>query len=149
MATEQYQTCTRCDAPTDKCEEDALLNAEGEPLCEECFDNQPPPDPIEAAVQAITEGTQVWLTDTIGEGMWRVLRNAIRETLHEQFGSALRAEKAMKLLESKQITVEPSLLEFPHGWRATTGRTSPDPWWYASTPEDAVLKAAGEESDGD
>jgi len=35
------QLCTKCDEPTGRCEEDALLDEEtGEPLCEDCWKKQ-------------------------------------------------------------------------------------------------------------
>ena len=33
------QLCTKCEEPTERCEEDAILNVDGEPLCESCAEN--------------------------------------------------------------------------------------------------------------
>jgi hypothetical protein len=36
------QLCSQCEAPTDRCEEDAIYTAEGcGPLCESCWRNTP------------------------------------------------------------------------------------------------------------
>lgn len=34
------QLCSVCGVPTERCEEDALLDAEREPLCDDCYDEQ-------------------------------------------------------------------------------------------------------------
>ena len=32
------QLCCNCGEPTERCEEDAILDDNGEPLCEDCYD---------------------------------------------------------------------------------------------------------------
>lgn len=54
-----YQYCSRCDALTDRCEEDALLNADGRPLCEECFDAFELRMRSEGAAQGLCEESEV------------------------------------------------------------------------------------------
>jgi len=56
-----------------------------------------------------------------------------------------RARKAMELLESKGITVQPCPPGAPNDWRATTAKGPYNTWWYSDTPVGAILKAAGEE----
>jgi len=36
------QLCVLCGEPTGKCEDDAIKNADGEPICEECKSNLTP-----------------------------------------------------------------------------------------------------------
>lgn len=31
------QLCSKCEAPTGRCEDDSLYSEDGEPLCEECY----------------------------------------------------------------------------------------------------------------
>ncbi len=37
FADDLGQVCTKCDALTGRCEDDSLLNDNGDPLCEECW----------------------------------------------------------------------------------------------------------------
>jgi len=32
------QLCSKCEQPTDRCEEDEILDNDGNPVCESCFD---------------------------------------------------------------------------------------------------------------
>ena len=34
------QLCVVCDEPTGRCEEDAIWNDDGEPICENCYDKE-------------------------------------------------------------------------------------------------------------
>ena len=98
--------------------------------------NQPQPDPIEAAAKE--------LFDAIAE--YDGVSKAFHDILHSHFADALRAEKAMKLLESGKVIVERTLRDDRLQWRARypSGMNS---FYYAETMVDAVLKAAGEKSD--
>ena len=35
------QLCSKCGEPTERCEEDAFWNEEGEPLCQDCWHDTP------------------------------------------------------------------------------------------------------------
>lgn len=35
------QMCSICDDPTGRCEDDTIYSIEGEPLCEDCAENNP------------------------------------------------------------------------------------------------------------
>ncbi len=39
------QTCSICDEPTGRCEDDSLLSASGETLCESCYQEETEPEP--------------------------------------------------------------------------------------------------------
>jgi len=34
------QLCSKCEEPTGKCEDDAIFSDEGEPICEDCYDQE-------------------------------------------------------------------------------------------------------------
>jgi len=36
------QLCDRCGEPTGRCEEDAILDSDGNPLCEDCVEDERP-----------------------------------------------------------------------------------------------------------
>lgn len=37
----KIQRCSECDEPTGHCEDDAIYDAEGNIVCEECYDRNP------------------------------------------------------------------------------------------------------------
>lgn len=36
--SQKIQMCSICGCPTDRCEDDSLLDSNGNPLCEQCWD---------------------------------------------------------------------------------------------------------------
>ena len=49
------QLCCKCDEPTGRCEEDAIWNSDGKPLCENCYDKAEKLEVVSDIINSIIE----------------------------------------------------------------------------------------------